>query len=189
MTKKKTDHRIAMLAGALKRKTPPKVASPKPAPAAAPGAASHAKAKYEQKVIRVSEELITHANLLATELQEKAQHATGNMRLSVAPNQILLIALLRWDTVTPKDHDGIVARGRETVDKTHAMWLPVTESLQIRIQKLQKQFVQRGVLIAKTGANEPAVARQALWRWTEITSPDVAFYLKTLDAEDSAGKA
>jgi hypothetical protein len=221
---KKPDNQIAKLAdvlmrkkaGALMRKkaaAPAAAAAPKPAvsakatkgkrrptaPAPAPATTTEDSGAYHQTVLRVPDELMTHANMLAMDLTEGIQRATGNHNLKVTANRILLVSLLRWDTVDSQDIERLERDGRAMRDKISAvrkkeaapsgdmkcpMWLPRTENLQRRLQSLQRQFIQRGLHVAKYGANEPAICRQALWRWTQIDPKDVTFYLKL---EESAG--
>lgn len=173
----KTDSKIALLAGKLKRQTS---SLREEAVQASPRTVEPwGEQEYKQTVLRVSEALLTHTNMLSTELAEKVQQAAKNIGLRVSPNRALLVALLRWERVTQEDSEQILIHGKESDPKKQSMWLPRTDTVHRRLQLLQKQFVQRGVLIAKTGANEPAIARQALWRWDKIMDEDVAFYRKT----------
>jgi hypothetical protein len=220
--KKKTDNRIARLAGALQRKmiskpkpaltqkavsvakTPTRSVSPKPATAAPrrhgrPPVSQPATSKYHQTVLRVPDALWTHANMLALSLSGRLRNVPGHGHDRITPNFILLMALNRWATVEVSDierleHDGRVLKERiSAVRKGEAvahpsdemkcpMWLPRTMALQDHLRSLQAQFVQRGLHMAKFGANEPAICRQALWRWVEITPQDVENYLKTAQA-------
>jgi len=186
MTKssKTPDSKLAEIAATFKRKTgatrsnaPTKRTDEKPANAQLK-AASEEDEPTDQMTIRVSPTLVTHANHLAIHLRKAVRAHTKDSTIDIAPNKVMLIALLRWQEVTMKDRDEIVRHGQDKEQKTASpMWLPVTQRVSNHMANLQEQFVSRGVPIAKVGCNEPAIAREAVWRWKEVTQADVDFYL------------
>lgn len=176
---KKSNNQLAKLAASLKKKTTPAapVAQGGTKMQKAPAAAAAQGGAKSQNIVRVSETLMAHANTLALDLQDAVREASKDMSVTISPNRVLLVALLRWTEVTEQDREDIERRGSDDKDtKSKAMWLPISPATQKHLSFLQRQFVLRGVLIAKTGCNEPAIARQALWRWERITPQDVKFY-------------